>query len=72
MEYAVTENRLNQGLENVELDVTKTGDFIKWVANDILKEESDTLSENNLEWRSVAGKVANKAKEFFMQKLNSN
>lgn len=66
VEYACSENRLKQGLENVEsLDQKNTGDFIKWVANDILKEESDTLIKNNIEWKKVAGLIAKKASEFF-------
>lgn len=66
VEYAVTENRLKQGLENVELDIKNTGSFIKWVANDVLKEETDVLVENGLEWKQVAPKVNLKAKEFFI------
>lgn len=66
VEYSVTENRLRQGLENVELDIKNTGSFIKWVANDVLKEETDTLVENGLEWKQVAPKVNLKAKEFFI------
>lgn len=48
VEYSCTENRLNQGLENVSLDVKNVGLFIKWIANDIIKEEQDTLLNNNL------------------------
>lgn len=69
VEYAVTENRLNQGLENVELDVKKTGDFIKWVSSDIIKEELDVLQANNLEYKNVASQVALKAKQFFLSKV---
>jgi len=66
VEYACTENRLNQGLENVtSRDIKNTGEFIKWVANDILKEEKDTLVNNNIEWKKVAGMIAKKSSEFF-------
>lgn len=66
IEYTCTENRLKQGLENIpSLDVKYTSDFIRWVANDILKEESDTLVKNNIEWKSVSGGIAKKCSLFF-------
>lgn len=71
VEYSCTENRLNQGLENVSLDIKNVGLFIKWIANDIMKEEQDTLLYNNLTYKDVSGKVANKCREFFMKKINS-
>lgn len=69
VEYSCTENRLNQGLENIELDIKNTGDFVRWVVNDILKEETDTLVANNLEWKAVAGSVSKRASEFFRSKI---
>ncbi|MGP1493719.1 MAG: RNA ligase family protein [Streptobacillus sp.] len=73
VEYACTENRLNQGLDYLkeqgkELDQTSTGDFIKWVMNDILKEESDVLLENGLTWKNVQGMLAKKAQTFYKSK----
>lgn len=73
VEYACTENRLNQGLDYLkeqgkELDPTSTGDFIKWVMNDILKEESDVLLENGLTWKNVQGMLAKKAQTFYKSK----
>lgn len=66
VDYACTENRLKQGLENVkEIDVKYTSDFIKWVSNDILKEEKDTLIANGIEWKKVAGLIAKKSSEYF-------
>lgn len=66
VDYACTENRLKQGLEHVPSRSNEhTGAFLKWVANDILKEESDTLVSNNIEWKRVAGMVAKKASEWF-------
>lgn len=65
VDYACTENRLNQGLEHVELGIKNTGDFVRWIANDIIKEETDTLEGNGLTWKDVAGSVAKKSSEFF-------
>lgn len=69
VEYAVTENRLNQGLEHVELNVKNTGDFIRWVSSDIVKEELDVLQSNNLTMKDVGSKVAAKCKQFFLSKV---
>lgn len=70
LEYACTEPRLKQGLENVpSLDIKNTGDYLRWVANDILKEESDTLVENGIEWKNVAGLIAKKASMYFRNQL---
>lgn len=70
VDYACTENRMKQGLENVcSLDVKNTSEFIKWVANDILKEESDTIVSNNIEWKKVAGLIARKSSEFFRKQV---
>lgn len=74
VEYACTENRLNQGLQvleeqGIELSPKTTGDFIKWVCNDIIKEEQDTLLSNNLTWKNVQGAIAKKAQLFFKAKF---
>lgn len=71
VEYAVTENRLNQGIEQVFTatnripDIKLTGDFIKWISCDVMKEELDTIAANGLEWKEVAGAVNKKASSFF-------
>lgn len=68
VEYAVTDNRLNQGLENVELDIKNTGQFIGWVNRDILQEEADVLAANNLDMKDVGKFISQKAREFFVRK----
>lgn len=77
VEYSCTENRLNQGLDYLKeqglpLDPTSTGDFIRWVMNDILKEESDVLLENGLTWKNVQGMLAKKAQSFYKEKYSKN
>ena len=73
VDYAVTENRLNQGLDyfkemHLDVDVKNTSQFIKWVTSDVYKEELDTVVENGLEWKAVAKSVADKARQWFMSK----
>jgi hypothetical protein len=73
IEYAVTENRLNQGIEQVfysnsePINVSKTGDFLRWVVNDIIKEELDTMVKNGLEPKDVGKYISNKARPWFFQ-----
>ena len=76
--YAVTENRLNQGIEQVfsthneDIDIKHIKKFLNWITNDISKEESSTLIENNLLPEDVAKAVKNKARIWFVEKFNSN
>ncbi len=65
--YAVTENRVNQFVQSVfggkeKFDQTKIGDFLRAFNNDIIKEETDTLVNNGLDWKEVAGAVSRQAK----------
>ncbi len=76
VDYAVTESRFKQGLENVfpneePINVKKMGDLIRWVVNDITKEETDTLVENNLEPKDVNSQISGKVREMFF-KLSVN
>lgn len=70
--YAVTENRLTQGIGEVGLDQKKVGQFIGWVNKDINKEEGDVLEKNNLTMKDVGKYLSNKAREFYMKELNNN
>jgi len=75
VEYAVTENRLNQGLEKVfgingELDKSRMGEFIKWVVGDVIKEETDTLSDNKLEPKDVVSATSVKARGWLLEKID--
>jgi len=76
VEYAVTESRFKQGLENVfpndePVNVKKMGDLIRWVVTDITKEESDTMVENGLEPKDVNSQISGKVREMFF-KLSVN
>lgn len=77
IEYSVTENRLNQGIEylkemNKELDISSIGDFLRWLANDVLKEEQDVITENGLDndLKSIMKSISNKGRKWFMDKIN--
>lgn len=67
VEYAVTENRLSQGVQEVGADIKKMGEFIGWVNRDINKEEGDVLEANNLTMKDVGKYVSNKAREYYLK-----
>ena len=74
--YAVTEARLEQGIEKVFTQhgippvVEKTGDFLKWVVGDIVKEELDTISGNGLCVKDITGPVSKAGRDWFFKYLN--
>ena len=77
VDYSVTENRLNQGIEylkemNKELDISSMGDFLRWLANDVLKEEQDVITENGLDndLKAIMKSVSSKGRTWFMDKIN--
>lgn len=72
VDYAVTESRFNQGLEKTFLngepvDVKKMGELIKWVVNDVIKEEIDTMAASNIEPKDVNKFVSAKVREMFFK-----
>uniref|UniRef100_A0AAU8GET2 RNA ligase n=1 Tax=Salmonella phage vB_SEnST11_KE23 TaxID=3161174 RepID=A0AAU8GET2_9CAUD len=70
--YAVTENRLEQGLAEVGLGQDKIGEFIGWVSRDINKEEGDVLEANALTMKDVAKFISNKSRGWYMKKMNED
>lgn len=72
----VTENRCRQGLDYLqemqkEVSVKSTGDFVRWVFNDVMKEESDTIAESGLAEREVGASVSKAAKTWFFANLEA-
>ena len=73
VDYAVTENRVNQAIENVckdNMSMTQMGDVIRWTMNDIRKEESDTMEKNGLSEKDVNKSISTKVRQIFDRKLN--
>lgn len=70
--YAVTESRFSQAIgvifpNNEPVDTKKLGDVIRWVVNDVLKEELDTMVGNGIEPKEVNSKISAKVREMFFQ-----
>ena len=71
VEKTVTENRLKQGIDKLgemglEIDSKNTGDYLKWVMSDVFKEELETLVGSGLTTKDVSGKMATKARTYFL------
>lgn len=73
LDYALTENRLLQAQSEVNptLDIKMMGEFIRWVFNDIIKEESDVLLENGLNEKDIGRHVSNRSRSWFMDRLET-
>lgn len=64
--------RLEQGFSHLKeqgLPVLpeSTGPYLKWIANDILKEEMDILVKNGLEWRDIQSHIMRTARQHFLK-----
>lgn len=75
VENVVTENRLLQGIEFMqregkELDQKITGDFLRWVHGDVIKEEADTIVANQLDVKKVNSAISAKARIWFFNHLD--
>lgn len=71
VDFAVTEARLNQGLREAVNDVVDprlTADFLRWIANDVIKECVPELVDNGLDWKQVASPVSKKARDWYLGK----
>jgi len=77
VEYAVTENRLLQGIDKMRelglsIESKTTGDYLRWVYNDVIKEESDTIAENNIDVKKIGSAISAKARMFWLNYLNTH
>lgn len=73
----VTDNRLAQALDlhvnefKRPLDMTAIGDFLRWVFNDIIKEEADTIEASGFQVKELGKGVSEKAKRFYIDAVNA-
>ncbi len=74
VELAVSDNRLQQGVSfmkenNIEAEPKNIGEFLRWIVTDVLKEESDTIRDNNLEENKVKKAIVNKARVWYLNQI---
>lgn len=82
-DYALTDRRFEQGLEYLlseqsrkgvpepdqnPLDIKGIGQFLKWVADDAIKEERNKMKELNADEKGVRKECGARAKAWFLQK----
>jgi hypothetical protein len=75
VEKIVTENRLKQGLEQLQINhldliPENLGFFIKWVVQDCVKEELDTIVASELIVKDVSSGISKKARDWFFNIYN--
>jgi hypothetical protein len=76
VDYAVTENRMSQGIDKMKemgipLTIKSTGEYLRWVYNDVIKEEEDTIIENSIDPKKIGSFISKKACEYWMKYLDS-
>lgn len=76
VERFVDIERLEQGWNMMTelghaLESKTIGHFIRWVIDDVISEESDTLMESGLEPKDVKKLISNKARKYFIGRLDS-
>jgi hypothetical protein len=76
-QYAVTDNRLEQGWNELftsnNIDPTRkdTAEFLRWVVNDVLKEEMDVMVENGLEPKNVNKFISEHGRKWFFNRIDN-
>lgn len=66
--------RLEQGvsyLKENDIDLTpqNTGNYLKWIAKDILKEETSTIAASGFDWKQVQGQVMQTARNYYLTEI---
>lgn len=73
----VTENRMQQGLDlhlnefKRPLEMSAIGEYLRWVFNDIIKEEADTIAASGFEQKELGKGISDRAKRFYMAAVNA-
>ncbi len=75
VDLSVQDARLLQGVDklkeqNKEITEKSTGDFIRWVIGDVLKEEMDTIKSNGFDVGQINPIIARKSREWHFKYIN--
>lgn len=71
----VTEARLQQGIQVMQSELLleptpeNTGHFIKWIVNDVFKEERENMLVNNLDPKKVAREIGTLARIWYLNSI---
>lgn len=74
VESVLPEARLSQGLDKLRemglaIEMKSLGDFLKWIGQDVLREEGDVITAAGIERKELMPKVTAKAKAYFMEAM---
>lgn len=69
----VTPQRLEQGLtklleKNLDHSKRNTGEYVKWIVEDIQKENDDVVKASGLDFKDIQGAIQKTAREFYLTK----
>lgn len=73
VDMVVTEARLDQGVQEAckgQYERKKIGPFIGWVIKDVSKECQNELEASGLNWKQVAKTVTDRAREWYINKID--
>lgn len=67
----IAEPRLLQGIDNLRMmklavEKKNLGTFIKWVYDDVIKEELETITKNGFTPKDISGELARYSREWFI------
>jgi len=74
VEYACTNNRMEQTYDWIKheqgrIESKTFNDFVRWLAEDIIKEEKDTMNKANIHPKNVLNAITSKAQIWFNSQL---
>lgn len=74
VDNVLTESRLKQGIEKLkemglEVSQKSTGEYLRWIIGDIVKEEQDTIVTNQFDPKKLNPLLSNKARVWFFNNL---
>ncbi|CAF1167949.1 unnamed protein product [Rotaria sordida] len=72
--YACTENRMRQALDymreqKVSIEATNANIFLRWLTEDIIKEEKDVMNASGIDVRSISSSIHNRAHPWFIKSV---
>jgi len=75
VEKILPEWRLQQGISELkeqkfDIEIKNIGAYLKWIGQDIKKEEMDTVETNNFEWKDISKHANKKAKDYYFKMIN--
>lgn len=74
VDYSLTDSRLNQGIsvlkeQGLPINQSSTGEFLRWIIGDIVKEESDTIISNQIDMKKANPVISKNARLWYFNNL---